>query len=199
MLIRCQWDILGDLARHEGNPDLSLECSWRLDDWYAERDNVSQTINSLPPVSTPRRRVFEALTQLIKSSIANGGQEAANKDTFVKICTNGTELALRKWFTLPEKVGPSHIPVLHTFQQFVELNEAGSVFQVLSNTTQSNYEARMSEVKAVLMAWRERLPNEWDDINIWHSASPFAAACSTDSRRSSGTSQHRHGRLSWLP
>jgi transformation/transcription domain-associated protein len=155
------------LARHEGNPDLVLECSWRLADWYTDRDNIAQTIESLPPISTPRRRIFEALLQLIKSSIPNGGQEAAARDNFVKICTNGIELALRKWFSLPDRVGPAHIPVLHTFQQFVELQESGQVFQILANTTAANYETRMVDVKSVLMAWRERLPNEWDDINIW--------------------------------
>lgn len=53
------WDILTDLARHEGFSDLLLECGWRVADWYNDRETLDQTVKNVMDVPTPRRQVFE--------------------------------------------------------------------------------------------------------------------------------------------
>lgn len=37
-----QWDMLMDLAKHDNNCDLQLECSWRICDWGVEHDSLQQ-------------------------------------------------------------------------------------------------------------------------------------------------------------
>lgn len=158
---RTQWDILTDLAKHEGNAELLLECAWRLSDWEKERETIELALKQMSPVPTPRRRVFEAYMALIRT----GGSE--EKTPFVRICDDGIQLALRKWFYLPEIVTDAHIPLLQVFQQFVELQEANQIYASLAQTNSSNLDQQSQQLKNILITWRERLPNEWDDINVW--------------------------------
>ena len=113
---------------------------------------------------TPRKRVFEALAFLVKSQM---GQPVNGQD-FQRICDEGIQYSLRKWYHLPEIVSDAHIPLLHVFQQFVELQEAAKyIFVSLATTNAVNLDQRSQELKGTLQTWRDRLPNLWDDVNIW--------------------------------
>ncbi|GMF00692.1 unnamed protein product [Ambrosiozyma monospora] len=46
--------------------------------------------------------------------------------------------------------------------------EASQVYRSLQSTNAQNLDVKSQELKRVLQAWRERLPNIWDDINIWN-------------------------------
>ncbi|GJE84852.1 phosphatidylinositol kinase family protein [Phanerochaete sordida] len=156
------WDTLQELARGEGNAELQLESAWRIRDWYEQKDSIEELIKELPDVATPRRLVFEAFMSLLK----NPGAVDKNIE-FTSKLENAMQLALRKWVSLPFHLAPSHIPLLQHFQQFVELQEAVQIFGSLSATNAGNLEKRSSDLKLVLQAWRERLPNTCDDISIW--------------------------------
>ena len=157
-----QWDILLEFARQEDNNDLVLECMWRTADWQAERESVERILSSMLETPTPRRRVFEAYTSLMRSHTA--GNDRAE---FIRVLDESMQLSLRKWAALPPIVSMAHIPLLQHFQQFVELHEAGAIFHALQQTNPTNLEKKSQELKGVLTAWRERLPNLWDDISIW--------------------------------
>lgn len=157
-----QWDILTDLAKHDGNMNLLLECSWRLSDWTAERELLEQSLQQVADNPTPRHKVFEAFLSLIKSQ--------TNEDRlteFTRICEEGVQLSLRKWHALPPIVAQSHIPLLQSFQQFLELQEASQIFSSLSTTNAQNLDHKSGDLRTILSTWRERLPNMWDDINVW--------------------------------
>ncbi|TFK43492.1 hypothetical protein BDQ12DRAFT_731508 [Crucibulum laeve] len=157
-----QWDILYDFAKSEGNQELTLESAWRTKEWADHRESLEEQISQLPEVPTPRRRVFEAFIALLKVP------GALDKNVeFTKILEDAMQLSLRKWVGLPSQLSAAHIPLLQHFQQFVELQEAVQIFGSLSQTNSSNLEKKSSELKMVLQAWRERLPNLHDDINIW--------------------------------
>ncbi|KAG6816156.1 hypothetical protein H0H87_008290 [Tephrocybe sp. NHM501043] len=157
-----QWDLLHDLARNEGNQELLLESAWRTVEWAAQRETLEEQINQLPETPTPRRRVFEAFVALLKMP----GALEKNVE-FTKILEDAMQLSLRKWISLPPHLSAAHVPLLQHFQQFVELQEAVQIFGSLSQTTAQNLEKKSSELKMVLQAWRERLPNLHDDISIW--------------------------------
>lgn len=157
-----QWDILTDLAKMEGDNDLLLECAWRLYDWNTERETLEQALESLSASATPRRRVFEAYMALLKSQ---SGQDKPAE--FGRICDEAIQLTLKKWHSLPTAVTVAHVPLLQIFQQFVELQEASTIFASLAHTNATNLDQRSAELKAQMQTWRERLPNLWDDINAW--------------------------------
>lgn len=157
-----QWDILTELAKHEGFTDLLLECGWRVADWTADKEPLEQSIKTVMDVPTPRRQVFETFLCL-----QGYAQKTETIQDLSKYCDEGIQLALRKWHGLPERITGSHIPLLHTFQQYVEFMEASQVYTSLASTTAQNLDQKSQELKGVLQAWRERLPNLWDDINLW--------------------------------
>ncbi|KAG2731167.1 hypothetical protein G9P44_005583 [Scheffersomyces stipitis] len=157
------WDILTDLARHEGFSDLLLECGWRVADWYNDRETLDQTVKNVMDVPTPRRQIFETFLCL-----QGFGQGKETLQDLSRLCDEGIQLALRKWHGLPHRFNNAHIPLLHTFQQYVEFMEASQVYASLVSTNAQNLDVKSQELKRVLQVWRERLPNIWDDINIWN-------------------------------
>lgn len=159
-----QWDVLYELSHNDGNTELLLESAWRFKDW-TDKDTLQQMeehIQSLSDVATPRRRVYEAFIALVKMPSAI----EINMD-FTRTLEDAMQLSLRKWIAFPPKMSACHIPLLQHFQQFVELQEAVTMFGSLSSTTAQNLEKKSTELKLVLQAWRERLPNLHDDISVW--------------------------------
>ncbi|KAJ3722891.1 FAT domain-containing protein [Lentinula raphanica] len=157
-----QWELLYELGRNEGNHDLILESAWRVKDWLENREALEDHIAQLPEAPTPRRRVFEAFLALLKLP-----SPLEKNSEFTVILEDAMQLALRKWVSLPPHLSPAHVPLLQHFQQFVELQEAVQIFGSLAATNAQNLEKKSSELKMVLQAWRERLPNLHDDISIW--------------------------------
>ncbi|KAI0650812.1 atypical/PIKK/TRRAP protein kinase [Trametes meyenii] len=156
------WDILVELGKQEQNFDLVLESAWRTKDWVDGRTQMEEYVNQLKDVATPRRRVFEAFIALLK--LSSGPDKSAE---FTKILEDAMQLSLRKWVNLPSQFSMAHIPLLQHFQQFVELQEAVQIFASLATTNAQNLEKKSSDLKMLLQAWRERLPNICDDITIW--------------------------------
>ncbi|KAG1145231.1 hypothetical protein G6F37_006937 [Rhizopus arrhizus] len=157
-----QWDVLSDLAKLDNNSNLLLECAWRLSDWTADRESLEQSLQQTFDYSLPRLKVFEGFLSLIKSQTSQDEMPEFNR-----ICEEGVQLALRKWHSLPPVVSHSHLPLLQTFQQYLELSEASQIFNSLSNTTAQNLDQKSTELRSILTTWRERLPNMWDDIDVW--------------------------------
>lgn len=157
------WDILTELAKHEGFTDLLLECGWRVADWITDKEPLEQSVKTVMDVPTPRRQMFQAFLSL--QSYAHGTETIQNVTRQVDECI---QLSLRKWYTLPQRLSNAHIPLLHSFQQYVEFMEATQVYRSLTSTTAENLDIKSQDLKRVLQAWRERLPNLWDDINIWN-------------------------------
>ncbi len=61
----------------------------------------------------------------------------------------------------------AHVPFLQNFQQLVELHDASVICNSLANTTHTTWMSNRARLKLLLGAWRERLPNRWDDIVAW--------------------------------
>ena len=157
-----QWDILTDLSKHDSNPDLLLECAWRLSDWNTDRDALNMTLQSVSQPFSARKKFFQGVLVLNRIS---EGQEPASE--FHKICEDGMQLLLKQWHGLPKIISNSHISTFHSFQLFVELQEAFSIQSNLIGTNATNIDTKSQELKNILSTWRDRLPNTWDDMNIW--------------------------------
>lgn len=157
------WDILTELAKHEGFTDLLLECGWRVADWSADREALEQSVKSVMDVPTPRRQMFETFLALQNFADTRKGDQEVRR-----FCDEGIQLSLHKWASLPERYTPAHKWLLHGFQQYIEFLEATQVYANLHSTTVQNLDVKAQEVKRVLQAWRDRLPNIWDDVNMWN-------------------------------
>lgn len=158
-----QWDILTELAKHEGFTDLLLECGWRVADWNTDREALEQSVKSVMDVPTPRRQMFETFLALQNFADTGKGDQEVRR-----LCDEGIQLSLHKWSSLPQRYTPAHKWLLHGFQQYIEFLEATHVFTNLHTTTAQNIDSKAQEVKRVFLAWRDRLPNIWDDIDLWN-------------------------------
>lgn len=160
-----QWDILQDFAKHENLQDLLLECCWRsIDMWQNQehRDSLEGVIKGLMDAPTSRRAFFQGFMSLLKF---HNKQETGPE--FSRVCDEAIQLSIRKWHQLPKRLTAAHIPMLHNFQQLVELHDASVICQSLASTTQQNLDVKSGELKLLLGSWRDRLPNIWDDITDW--------------------------------
>lgn len=70
--------------------------------------------------------------------------------------------------SLPIRYTPAHKWLLHGFQQYMEFLEATQIYANLHTTTVQNLDSKAQEIKRILQAWRDRLPNTWDDVNMWN-------------------------------
>jgi transformation/transcription domain-associated protein len=180
-----QWDILYDFAKQENSNDLLLECAWRQPDlWHGaeQRDWLDSIIKGLMDAPTPRRAFFQAFMSLLKfhsksdalrvsQSQENRAEEEQERKLaqieFSRLVDEAVQLSIRKWHQLPANVLISHVPMLHHFQELVELHDASVICVGLSQTSQQTLDVKSSELKMLLHSWRDRLPNVWDDINAW--------------------------------
>lgn len=160
-----QWEILQDFAKHENFQDLLLECAWRNTDMWQDaqhREALDNVIKGVMDAPTPRRAFFQAFMSLLKFH----NQQEPSTD-FARVCDEAIQLSIRKWHQLPGRLTNAHIPLLQNFQQLVELHDASVICQSLANTNSSNLDVKSGELKLLLGAWRDRLPNVWDDITAW--------------------------------
>lgn len=160
-----QWEILQDFAKHENLQDLLLECAWRnIEMWSTQdqRDSLDTLIKGVMDAPTARRAFFQSFMSLLKF---HHKQESG--PDFSRVCDEAIQLSIRKWHQLPRRLTAAHIPLLHNFQQLVELHDASVICQSLANTNQTNLDVKSGELKLLLGSWRDRLPNIWDDITDW--------------------------------
>ncbi|KAI9886978.1 MAG: hypothetical protein M1823_001194 [Watsoniomyces obsoletus] len=180
-----QWDLLHEFAKHENFNDLLLECAWRtMDLWHGadQREWLDLLIKGLMDAPTPRRAFFQAFMSLLKVHAKSDairltqGQELRAEDElerrqavqdFNRNVDEAVQLSIHKWHQLPPTNINAHIPLLHNFQELVELHDASLMCTSLAQTTQQNLDNKSQELKLMLASWRERLPNIWDDINAW--------------------------------
>ncbi|TPX10443.1 uncharacterized protein E0L32_008662 [Thyridium curvatum] len=160
-----QWEILQDFAKHENFQDLLLECAWRNPETWQDptsREQLDGVIKGVMDAPTPRRAFFQAFMSLLKF---HNKQESLQE--FSRVTDEAIQLSIRKWHQLPVLLTNAHIPLLQNFQQLVELHDASVICGSLANTTQANLDVKSGELKLLLGAWRDRLPNTWDDITAW--------------------------------
>ena len=158
-----QWEILTDIAHDEAYTDLMVECAWRTANWTVDRPSIESSLKGLLETPTPRRQFLEAFVAIQKQFKTNHNDYEAKK-----LIEDGVQICLAKWETLPARVSNSHIPLLHLFQEYTEMTEVQMIYRPLFETNQSNIDQKSSEIKRILSNWRERVPNKWDDLNIWN-------------------------------
>ena len=156
-----QWDILTDLSKSESDSNLMLECAWRLSDWQAERELLVSNVSQIQD-NEIRKQIYESF--LLLQSYNDGKCSVTEVQ---RACDEGVQSVMRQWVGLPKYVSEAHIPLLHNFQLFVEMTEACQIITNLQSTNAGNIDTKSQELKGILQVWRDRLPNEWDDINLW--------------------------------
>lgn len=138
-----------DLAKHENNIGLQLESSWRITDWNADREDLQHLVSIVSDPPTPRTKTYEAFLAL--SNIEENSDKISELQ---RVCDEGLQCSLRKWVSMPSIVSQSHVPLLHTFQQYVELQEASHIYLSVGLANVQSRVQAVQELKGTLGTWR---------------------------------------------
>ena len=148
-----QWDQLTHYAKEVGQYDLQLECYWKKQEWA----NLSNLLpQSEPMPSDPSQtKIYEIYMALQEGRLPDAD----------KLCGEAFNYALKSWCLLPDVTVQAYVPLMQTFHQLVELHESALLLDEVNKSIRHN---SVPELKNTITAWRERLPNKWDDITVWY-------------------------------
>jgi transformation/transcription domain-associated protein len=161
------WDILSTLGEETQDPSLLLESSWRIWDTEAKNEKIAKAFkmfeidpdSKLPPYKFKFYQAYQAL--------ASSLDDSSLTEKYHHLCEEALQSTITYWSQLPFTITLAHLPFLHTCHQFIELKESFHIVSTLHNTELSNLETKAQEIRQILMVWRKRLPNEWDDLDAW--------------------------------
>ena len=153
-----QWTpMLQEYAEATSEGSLLAEIAWKSRDW----DQVRKLCGSPSIVASlesgdPVIKLYE-----IYLAIADGKLGEVEK-----LSAQAVQLCLANWQALPNLStgGQAHLGLLRIFQRLVELRESGHVMVQVSEHTRSR---TFPDLKNLLQSWRERQPNEWDDLCVF--------------------------------
>ena len=147
------WDTLLDYSRGVDNHELSIDCMWKMSEWGGLRDLLNNKALVEDSVRNLTTKAYLALQDGDGHSCDNKMQQAISA-------------ALSKWWQLPENVSNSRIPLLHSFQQLVELKESCKIFMDLQLGV-SRPSHPFKDMREIMESWRLRQPNEYEPLSYW--------------------------------
>ncbi len=146
-----QWDMLLAYARDVNQFDLLLESTWKTDDWSGLRDVLQDHM----PCDGAQTKIYDIFNALQEWRLPEAE----------KHCQEAFQYALKNWCLLPEVTVQAYVPLMQTFHRLVELHESCMILEEVNKSVRHN---TVPEFKNTIQAWRERLPNKWDDVTVWH-------------------------------
>jgi len=156
--IRCaqllnQWECLATLSAKNNQPALQLESCWRTaqPEWNTLKDLIGK--HNAGDLNSAFYQLYVTLTSDRKNT---------DFDKSYKLCW---QTALQEWQALPSFVGNAHVHLFQAFHRIVELNES---FNMLSEINQRSRQSQPINFKNHINTWRERLPNDWEDMPVWN-------------------------------
>ncbi|XP_047464622.1 transformation/transcription domain-associated protein isoform X4 [Mugil cephalus] len=166
--IRCskelnQWEPLTEYGQSKGhsNPYLVLECAWRVSNWTAMKEALSQV-----EMSCPKEMAWKVNMHCGYLAICNPeDQQLSYIERRVEMASS---LAIREWRRLPHIVSHVHTPLLQAAQQIIELQEAAQINTGLQPANLGR-NTSLHDMKTVVKTWRNRLPIVSDDLSHWSS------------------------------
>jgi len=146
-----QWEFLREYAKKRKMPVLLAESCWKLGDWSGLKQVFRDFAISQ---DDPKIKIFQSLLALKDAQITE-------VDT---LCKQAMNILVTRWNIRPKIPSIAHAPLLVAFQHIIELYESAKIVKEISG---GNRHTKLPEIKQILKIWRERLPNQWDDISIW--------------------------------
>jgi hypothetical protein len=124
----CRWSDLHHVATNCGNPQLKVECEWRLGLW----DSLAQTIKSTQLSETPANSMVTCYALAI-----NGRQaelQAHLASAMVRL--------QHEWSLLPPSDINAKVAMLQKANQWVEVSDGAKVVQEIKRCTMNSMQVR---------------------------------------------------------
>jgi transformation/transcription domain-associated protein len=184
----CQWAVLSDLAEDSCFSKLKMECAWKNRDWEKLRNLCASPAAvsglELGDIDVKMNEIFLAIYDGKLNEIENLHAQTA-------------QLCLYKWQLLPSLHAGcnAHVTLLRNFNRLVDIRESGQIMVEaryvhsfsscidnlmlcvysffplliphLNNCSQYTSGKSYPDLKNLLTAWRNRLPNDHESISTW--------------------------------
>lgn len=141
-----QWDTLDSYASTFPPSALKLQCHWMKGDW----NTIYETIETN---NANKSHLFNICQFSVSIMLGLDRRE--------DIYQQATSSALQRWCALPIFICQTHFDMLHNFQQLWELHESSLLL------LKEDQKYHPKELEAFMLNWRDRIPNKWDDIDMW--------------------------------
>ncbi|KAL8008147.1 putative transcription-associated protein [Plasmopara halstedii] len=153
----CQWQLMNDYAKSTQNQDLLLDCAWKRGDWASAKQLLlAPSMQSSTELGCPQTRLQRLYISIL---------DVEKRTTIETLASQTAELALHQWQGLPRILSQAHLPLMHLFHKFVEVEESIQMMQDIKTATMQH--ASLPNLKPSINTWRERLPNKWEPILLW--------------------------------
>eukprot|EP00611_Tribonema_gayanum_P023716 TRINITY_DN5051_c0_g1_i1.p1 TRINITY_DN5051_c0_g1~~TRINITY_DN5051_c0_g1_i1.p1 ORF type:complete len:1274 (+),score=406.51 TRINITY_DN5051_c0_g1_i1:441-3824(+) len=148
------------------------------------------TVQGAQEQGSPAHKLYEIYFAIVNRAAVESKESLEKWGIGIEaLCKQCVTLSLNRWQLLPRLHTGSnvHKPLLHMFQQIVELRESGGM---MMEALKRNIELQMATAaaadtlaqgghakpvphpvdvnfKLVSVAWRDRLPNKWEPLYLW--------------------------------
>lgn len=120
----CRWDELHQVSNSCGNPQLKVECEWRL----GMQEQLAATIKSASLADTPEN----GIAMCYSLALSDRSHELFAQTKIV------TQRLQQEWSLLPTTAIDARIAMLQKTSQFVEVNEGAKVVQEIKHLFAGN-------------------------------------------------------------
>jgi hypothetical protein len=124
MTVLCRWQDLHQVAQNCGNPQLKVECEWRLGLW----DSLTQTIKSTQLAETPANAMVTCYALAI-----NGRQSELSAHL-----ASAMARLQHEWSLLTPSDINAKIAMLQKANQWVEVSDGAKVVQEIKRCTMNS-------------------------------------------------------------
>ncbi|GIL45633.1 hypothetical protein Vafri_2841, partial [Volvox africanus] len=152
------WDLMLDYGKSTEQMEVVVDCLWRLSDWTQFREHLNSTMAKGGGMEdTPSLLMTRAYLALQEGNVQDADSQ-----------TNKALLAaLHRWWALPELPShTTHVGLLQTFQQLVELKESARILVDLAQGG-GRPDHSFTDLKEIMETWRLRTPNDWESLVHW--------------------------------
>ena len=141
-----QFEALRDYAVSTQNTGMCLEMDIRLNDLQRIKEDVFEGLNE---------EDF-GMNNVIAQALVKLGDK--NEQIGREISEALVVGIMNQWLSLPLASDRAHLKAYNLMQQNFEIKQADTVMKTHSDKS----------AKTIFTQWRDRLPNQWEDISVWN-------------------------------
>lgn len=141
-----QFEVLRDYAISTQNTGMCLEMDIRLNDMQHIKEVVSDATNE---------EDFGMNNVIAQTLLKLGDKTEQIGREISEALVVGI---MNQWLSLPLSSDRAHLKAYNLMQQNFEIKQVDTIVKTRSEKT----------AKSILIQWRDRLPNQWEDISVWN-------------------------------
>eukprot|EP00727_Mastigamoeba_balamuthi_P005504 m51a1_g1573 putative fat domain-containing protein (3787) ;mRNA; f:74870-87151 len=181
------WSELFEYGREADKPEVMLDASWHNEDWNSVKEVLPRVVGDEDSGNYSRLSPMRHLVQCylaLHASVADPSdrQRMADVDSHLLAAKN---VMMRSWQFMPQDSMTAHMKHLHMMQLIEEVQEFITVHRDLMSIAKSQQQlpqppqqgvqvvppqttAQMPLLRTLLLIWRDRLPNVYEDLVSCH-------------------------------